>query len=241
MSSVEQEKAKKSSNNIIVRVNRPVRQVQFSGFKEIYEYTVEHHDPPPESIIREEPEPQLAPTMQITEDELNERVAEAFKQGMVEGQKQKADELKLELKNHYELLQNVARDVVQVKSEFLEKSEEIVLRLAFLVAERIVRTELTTRPDALISNIRYTLSKVSSVENNIIVRLNPADHTTIQSRREALQVPFQELEFIRDERLSPGSCIVETNYSTIDATIETQLHAVEQMLEKGMDDAKIHR
>ena len=235
MSSVEQEKAKKSWNSLVVRVSRPVKQVQFSGFKEIYEYTVEHQEPPPEQVV--EPEVPPPPTMQITEDELNERIASSFKQGLAEGAKMKEEELLSQLQQEYALLQNIGQQIVQIKTSFLEKSEEIVIRLALHIAEKIVRTELQVNPEALTANIRNALHNLSAVDSNIVVRLHPRDMETIRARQEALQVPFTEMEFKPDPQLSRGSCVVETNYSTIDATVETQIGTmVETMLKELADD-----
>jgi type III secretion protein L len=65
------------------------------------------------------------------------------------------------------------------------------------------------------------------------VKVSPAQLAWLQSRVAALGAAFPRIQFLdiqADPRLPSDGCVVETEFGVIDATVETQLRAIEKAL-----------
>ncbi len=81
-------------------------------------------------------------------------------------------------------LQQAIDDTAQLRSSWLRHWEQQVIHLAVAVAERLVRGELSRRPDISQQWIREALELASS-SHTLTLRLNPADYEALGSLRES--------------------------------------------------------
>jgi type III secretion protein L len=77
------------------------------------------------------------------------------------------------------------------------------------------------------------------LRNNSQVRLkvSPTQEEWMKTRVEALLSSFPRIQFLdvgTDTRLPPDGCILETEFGVIDATVETQLRAIEKALVQAL-------
>lgn len=74
-------------------------------------------------------------------------------------------------------------------------------------------------------------------QTQVRIKVSPMQREWLQSRVRALQSAFPAVEFMEvqaDARLPADGCILETELGVIDATVETQLRAIEKALVKSI-------
>jgi flagellar assembly protein FliH len=93
--------------------------------------------------------------------------------------------------------------------------------------------ELSNNRDTIVSLIRNSLLG-SMLSGEITVRVSPDDYEYVQKNRERLLdgIGNAELTIKKDSTLNKGGCIVETEYGTVDSSVETQLKAVEDIFKE---------
>ncbi|RLB11593.1 MAG: hypothetical protein DRG27_00850 [Deltaproteobacteria bacterium] len=166
---------------------------------------------------------------------------EGIEKGRIEAEKEAQQQIK-KIKEEYEkekkqIILNAASKLTQIteqisslREEIINKSEEDILKIALMIAKKVIKAEVSQGTEALLNNIKEALSNTIE-KDKVIVRVHPEDYEklkSIETLKEVLDV--DELVLQKDESISiPGGCIVETRFSEIDARIETQLKAIEKL------------
>ncbi len=105
-----------------------------------------------------------------------------------------------------------------------EITEQAILKLSFAIAKQIVRRELKQDPTQLIAIIREALKKLPIDSGNITIWLHPEDEAIITAAlskgSDAEQTDWQIKSNPTIER---ASCRVDTENSTVDASIDKQI------------------
>ena len=118
------------------------------------------------------------------------------------------------------------------RDRWLDQCQAETVRLGVAIAERLLQRTLTIHPEAVIDLVRSAL-EWSVGADHLSVRLHPADAELVMSASASLQTTAcATLEFVADESLARGDCIVETPNGQIDARREvlTQRIADELLL-----------
>jgi flagellar assembly protein FliH len=85
---------------------------------------------------------------------------------------------------------------------------------------------LATQPESVLDLVKTTLSWAVGAET-VRLRLHPADCDFVETRSADLSRECTaETQFVRDETLSRGDCLVETAQGLIDGRIETILDRI---------------
>lgn len=101
--------------------------------------------------------------------------------------------------------------------------------MAMLLAERIVRRELTIDSSVVTSVVGEAMSTLYKLEGEIVIFVNPADAQLLRDfSPECLE--GRSWKVVDDIDLSPGGCQVKTPTSFLDASIERQLEEVFEKL-----------
>lgn len=106
-----------------------------------------------------------------------------------------------------------------------EEMVNTVAELALLVARHLVRRELKTAPGEVIGVVRETMRLLPIASRGTTLHLNPEDAELV---RLALAIDTDGIAWRveADPLISRGGCIVETESSRIDATVESRLAAI---------------
>ena len=109
-----------------------------------------------------------------------------------------------------------------------EQVIEQTAQLAIAVARQIIRRELHMDPGQVIAVVREALKSLPVMARKIRVFLHPEDAVLV---REVLSLHdgddgSQTWRIIEEPLLSRGSCKINSENSTIDATVETRLQRV---------------
>lgn len=138
------------------------------------------------------------------------------------------------------------------RDRMLTEARTDVLRLAVLIAEKIVKRVVEIDPGVVVDQLQAVLSLVAR-PTELLVCIHPADRAVVQDALPGLIAKFQSVrhvELVDDASVSRGSCLARTRASVgaesasagggeIDASIEQQLASLAALLlpAKKQDDA----
>ncbi len=150
---------------------------------------------------------------------------EGFRQGREEGLQAGLEAGQAEVERRLALLDEVLETLKQPLQRLDETVEHDLVELALVVARQLIRRELKTQPDEIVAVIRGALAALPTGARDIRVHLNPEDAELVRallpegSRARAV-------EYIEDPSITRGGCRVESEFSRVDATLETRLNEV---------------
>jgi flagellar biosynthesis/type III secretory pathway protein FliH len=120
----------------------------------------------------------------------------------------------------------------ELRAEFLGHWQRRMVAMSVAIARRILRRELT-EPARLAEKLIHETLEMAAGSAPIQLHLNPQDHETLKDH---LPRMFQQLgslapsHVVPDPSVSPGGCVVKTDFGQIDQTVEAQLDRLEQEL-----------
>ena len=170
------------------------------------------------------------PTARNLEELQKQAYDEGFSIGREEGYRYGLEQGATEIHEGKALFLSLLDDLAEPFAELDDEVVRSVADLAILVARHLVRRELRVNPGEVVEVVRKAIGQLPVAYRNPRLRLNPDD---IELVRNALAIGDDS----RSWRLEPdplvvrGGCLVETESSRIDATVETRLAAIaSQML-----------
>ena len=137
-----------------------------------------------------------------------------------------------------ELLENLL-SIKEQRTRVLSTVEAEVIKLAVKIAEKIIGGDIkqdeATRAEIVLHALRQTRQ-----QEMLTVRVNANDLPLIERMREKVdnygRAKF--IDFIADQAVANGGCIIESSSGTIDARVETQLRILENTLLSRVSEDK---
>lgn len=166
-----------------------------------------------------------------TESERIQRDAyhEGFRQGEAAGRKLAAQKIEPVLKSLIALIEAVSEE----RRTTIEKHETELIRIAFLVAVKILHREIEISSEAVLSVARAAMAKVIKAKE-VLIRVSPYDLEMMQQQMNEADVRKdwlpENVKLEADFNIGRGGCKVITDSGEIDATIETEIHLLKSIL-----------
>ena len=138
--------------------------------------------------------------------------------------------------------QNAIEEFEREKNDYWESIEPELVRLAVEIAEKIIRNELSAKPEIVLDIAKSAIRQVRQRES-VRLRVNPADMEVVKSQRtEILESAdgARHLEVVDDRRVDRGGAMIESDDGTLDARIATQLSETEKALMEAADESASH-
>jgi flagellar assembly protein FliH len=129
-------------------------------------------------------------------------------------------------------LNRAVDEVLRFQAHLAERYEQELLALAVEVAGKILRSEIETDPEWWLGIIREAVHRAVDRER-IRIRAGSALHEYLGQHFDRLRGTLEEvrsLELLEDPSLAATGCVIETSYGDLDASLESQLDAVEMAL-----------
>lgn len=129
-------------------------------------------------------------------------------------------------------LQAADVQIRESKQAWLKQWEAAAVGLAAAIAGRLVRGELTRRPEIGMTWLREAL-ELASGGGELVIHLNPNDHRVVEGQASLLAAaihPTAKVRLAADEAVSAGGCRVVTEFGSVDMQLEAQLERMEQEL-----------
>lgn len=141
-------------------------------------------------------------------------------------------QLKQHMQTALPALEQMIQQISAARLEWLENWEQNAVRLAVAIAEKIIRRQLDTQPQITVDLVREAL-ELAAGSQSIKVYLNAADHAALGRQVESLVRQLAQVtpaEITTHESVTPGGCVVQTEFGTIDQRLESQLARIAEEL-----------
>ncbi|TWU27800.1 FliH/SctL family protein [Bythopirellula polymerisocia] len=122
-------------------------------------------------------------------------------------------------------LQAAIGQIVDSRADWQHHWEGAIIDLACSIAARIVRREISNRPEIPLTWIRESLELAGNAAE-ITLHLNASDLNTLRNQVQRLtetMSPAAPARIVPNEEITAGGCRVETKFGVIDMQLETQL------------------
>ena len=200
----------------------------------VHEYRPKHLDADGKLMVEEVPElepetpPQPAPPPLIDLDEVRkEAFQHGFSEGVESGRQEAAQASSKELQTSLEALRGVAAELAGHKDALRRDVERELVELAFSIARRIIRRELTVDPSTTVGIIRSCFEEFAAAEIRRL-EVHPADAGLISSYLDAQPGPV--IDIVPNESIQRGGAIFDTAQGQLDARLEAQISEIENGL-----------
>lgn len=174
------------------------------------------------------------PTMEEIEALHKQAYEEGFtlgrKEGRSRGYKEGIQRAEQETRQQIDTLQSVLKLLAEPLMQLDEDVQQSLTDMVVLIAKHLVRRELKTNEGEIIGVVRRVMGYLPVSARHPRIHLNPEDLELVKN---ALSIGDKEESWHleSDPLISRGGCLVETESSFIDATVEARLAAqVSQML-----------
>ena len=173
------------------------------------------------SSAQEESDGARPPAVEISEEDLNQRINDAFNAGLKEG-KELAER---GLINVFRALRAASETIHNMRGKILRETEYELIDMVMLVARKVIIREVSQDRSILSGVVQHALAGLSAREE-ITLRINPDDYLLITSGHEELlhkELLNERLLFKPDPSVAAGFCLVDTAMGTIDASLDGQM------------------
>lgn len=149
---------------------------------------------------------------------------EARKAGHAEGVKQGLQEVKQKANK----LQAVINFLQQPLDDMDEAVEHQLTELAMLLAKQLLKKESSVDHQHIQNLLHESLQFLPLKSRDIRVRLNPADIELLKLGE--LNLEEQSWQCVADTSVRAGGCIIESDQSVVDATVENRITQLMEQL-----------
>jgi len=168
---------------------------------------------------------------------------QTFEAGRAEGFEKGRQAVAAELESVIQKLRQAYMDIEKFRKQLYLEAEAETVELALAVARKIIGQEISIDRQIVLNVVKGALDKVIDHEN-VRIRINPQDLETVQTALFEFLPLVEKLEnihFETDAALTPGGCIVETNFGTIDASIENQLKQIDAAFATELEKSQYNK
>lgn len=180
------------------------------------------------------------------EASIEKEKADAFQQGVLQGQTETSAQLTEEAEEQLaQVNENYSQQLAEVVAQQLHDRdaqfasiEPLVLSLALQIAKKIVGSTIETHPELVELSIKKAISHIAG-RSEITVRVSLDDQEFTQSRIDAICDNEDSIIAVRVEgsaNISKGGCLIETDTGIIDATIDNQLSEIEHSITQSWQE-----
>lgn len=156
----------------------------------------------------------------ISEEEAARKVQAAFNDGVREGRRQAEESLS----QVSEALAKALLSTGGLRQKVMQETEEDLLNLSVMIARKIILQEISIDRRILVNIVKEAVSNVSD-EDEVVVRLNPADYEIVADNKQFSPSVNEKrrMTLKADEGIPSGGCLVDTSMGAIDARVDAQI------------------
>jgi flagellar assembly protein FliH len=163
-----------------------------------------------------------------TPQELEEAYAKGVRDGLEQAEKQFGDSS--------QALAEAVAEVSRLRETLARNSRQDMLRLVMAIAEQVILREAKADPEVVLHIIENAL-QASVRSDSYRIRVNPADLDIVTEKKPlffASMSGLKNLVIEPDPAVTAGGCQVESELGEVDATLETQLDAIQKALDDDL-------
>lgn len=157
---------------------------------------------------------------------------EGYELGLIEGTEKAFQEAKANLLEKMSALEALLKRIEDLKGQLLIDNEAGLIKLVFEIAKRIALRDIEGNREAILEMIKDVVGETQADER-VVVRLSTEDHyflETLQDKAGKRIESLQRVKFMSEDKIKSGGCLIETEYGSVDATVEERVERVWQTL-----------
>lgn len=173
---------------------------------------------------------------QLKTEAYHEGFQKGFSQGTQEGNAAVLENAEAQITEARMQSEEIILTARRQANEMLQTAEVQIVDIALNIARKILKREIDENPMTILPIVKEALRKVMD-QDSIVLRVNPDDTELLEHARRDLQHMIggeKKLSIIADHTVSSGSCMIDTQSGTVDASIDTQLAVIKQALQDVM-------
>ncbi len=220
--------------------SRSKKKREKSSFKELNEIKEIKRNQPDFSLIYDKDGRIEGERIIKTATQLSEEIIQSAKKKGLEIEKAAYLKGMRKLERLLAMFQQKLEEISRYQKEIYAKSEENILNLTLSLASRIIHHEVRTNKDIILGAIRAAVNKVLNREQ-IIIRINPKDMEFFAKNKPRLKDDLnniRQVSFKEDSSISEGGCVIDTNFGSINATIEKEFEELDKLLKKELEESR---
>lgn len=182
---------------------------------------------------------------EVHQDKINAQVLDRLKEvqekayaeghalGLKEGAERAFEEMKGVLVERMRTMETLIKTIEDLKTRLLVDNEAGLIRLVYLVANRIAMRDLEQNHEAVKEILTSVISELQADES-IVVKMSTDDLKFIESLQEKAGEKIESLErakLVAQADIKRGGCVIETEFGSVNATVEERVDRVWQTLE----------
>jgi flagellar assembly protein FliH len=144
---------------------------------------------------------------------------QAYHEGYTRGQRTADEEMERRLEEALQRLRATIDELGTLGPHAMRRADREMIHLAVAMAERIVRHEVRTEPEALLDMARAAIERLGE-RVTAVVHLNPIDLEAIVNDGSGR---IGTLDVVAEADVPRGGCMIRTNLGAIDAGVDAQL------------------
>lgn len=176
----------------------------------------------------------------VQETAWKEGEKKGYEDGLKRGRDEAYDEFKSQAEHALQSFESMVKSFESLKAEVFKANERFLMELVFRVAKMVALKELSTDEQYVLRLSKGLLDSVG-IRENVKLRINPKDAKSIDNLKAELSKTFVDLKNLTIEasdEVQGGGCKIETQWSAIDASIETQLKGLHEALNGAIENPK---
>lgn len=165
---------------------------------------------------------------------------QAYQLGMNDGETQAFEKSSKEINEQLDSLKDLLLKIQNLKIEMVAENESYIIQFAFFLATKLVYREIDLDQNIVLDLMKESIALTQS-EEAVTVKVNPDQLSFIELLQKKEKKDFDFLEQVKleaDASVSPGGCIVETNYGEIDSRIEQRIEKLWESLKEHLPKSK---
>ena len=159
---------------------------------------------------------------------------EAYENAFKQGEQAGIESGERMFRSAVQSLVEAARQLKQMEKDFYGRVEREILELVLATTRKVVQKEVDSQRDMILGVLKEAIGKAIDRER-IRVRINPSDYDLVHAHKADIVEAVDGIKHLvieKDEAVSRGGAIVESDCGTIDARIERRFEEVERALNR---------
>ena len=188
------------------------------------------------ATAKSEAESEAARIIAAAQGEVESIREQARSEGYEGGQQEGLNKRYEEAGDNLEHLEAILKEIGQFRKRVAFYTEQDGIRLALLIAKKILHAELKVNKKAILKMLAHSLSKLEG-KGNFVIWLNPEDHEFALAARPTLKRYLDEsqsITFRSKPSLNRGNILIETDREVIDLTFESQFYHLERVFSQAL-------
>ena len=173
-----------------------------------------------------------AVSRQLTAQQLEQLQRQAYQEGYDAGFRQGLNDGQAQIQQQVQCLTGIIEFMNRPLQSLDEEIESELVALALTIARQIIRREIQTDEGQIVAVVREAVTALPVADNLIRVHLHPEDAAVVRDKLSGTDGQGR-WQIVDDPALTRGDCLVNTETSRIDATVERRLASIAARLLGG--------